>query len=62
MWLSYPDPHTPYQVSEPYASMYNPDDVPAPIIDGLEGKPERQKIAHFLDHNHKYDNQHFKRT
>ena len=60
MWLSFPDPHTPYQVSEPYASLYNPEDVPAPIKDNLEGKPEIQKIAHYLDYNHLYDEKHFK--
>jgi arylsulfatase A-like enzyme len=45
LWLSFPDPHNPYQAPEPYASMYNPDDVAIPPVDDLEGKPERQRIA-----------------
>ncbi len=44
MWLSYPDPHTPYQVSEPYASMYKPEEVPKPLEDTLDNKPERHRI------------------
>src|SRR5690625_1505577 len=49
MWLSFPDPHTPYQVPEPYASMYDPADVPLPAKDNLENKPERQRVAHLMD-------------
>ncbi len=60
LWFSIPDPHTPYQVSEPYASMYDPEQMPAPIADNLENKPERQRIAHLLDHNHERDVDHFK--
>ncbi len=29
-WASYPDPHPDYLVPEPYASMYNPDDIVLP--------------------------------
>lgn len=60
LWFSIPDPHTPYQVSEPYASMYDPDSIPPPIADSLDGKPERQKVAHYLDYNHLYDERHFR--
>ncbi|TVQ26258.1 MAG: DUF4976 domain-containing protein [Spirochaetaceae bacterium] len=60
LWFSIPDPHTPYQVSEPYASMYDPDSIPSPIADSLDGKPERQKVAHYLDHNHLHDDAHFR--
>ena len=28
---SFPDPHHPFTVPEPYASMYDPDDMPAPL-------------------------------
>ncbi len=28
LWLSYPEPHNPFQVSEPYYSMFNPEDLP----------------------------------
>lgn len=48
-WLSFPDPHTPYQAPEPYASMIDPADVPMPPVDTLEGKPERVKVAHLMD-------------
>lgn len=61
MWLSIPDPHTPYQVSEPYASLYDPATIPPPIEDSLEGKPERQKVAWYLDDNYKHDAEHFRR-
>jgi arylsulfatase len=59
MWLSIPDPHTPYQVSEPYASMYDPETIPPPIHDSLEGKPEQQKVSCILDYNDTYDDRHF---
>ena len=29
LWVSFPEPHNPYQVSEPYFSMFPPDSVPA---------------------------------
>jgi arylsulfatase A-like enzyme len=61
LWLSIPDPHTPYQVSEPYASLYDPAAVPAPIADSLEGKPERQRVAHLMDFNHERDAGHWRR-
>lgn len=48
-WLSFPDPHTPYQAPEPYASMIDPADVPMPPVDTLEGKPGRVKVAHLMD-------------
>ncbi|BFT70935.1 sulfatase-like hydrolase/transferase [Paenibacillus sp. P36] len=48
-WLSFPDPHTPYQVPEPYASMIDPADVPMPPLDTLQGKPERVRVAHLMD-------------
>ena len=33
LWLSFPEPHSPYQVSEPYFSMFPPDDLP-PVLAG----------------------------
>ncbi|MBD3291608.1 MAG: sulfatase-like hydrolase/transferase, partial [Armatimonadia bacterium] len=46
LWLSIPDPHTPLQAAEPWASMYDPDEVPLPpLIDGeMESKPTCQQI------------------
>ena len=29
MWISFPEPHNPFQVCEPYFSMFNPDNIPA---------------------------------
>ncbi|UOQ86945.1 sulfatase family protein [Gracilibacillus salinarum] len=55
MWLSFPDPHTPYQVPEPYASMYDPANVPLPPKDDLNDKPERQRVAHIMDAMDKAD-------
>lgn len=48
-WLSFPDPHTPYQAPEPYASMFDPATVPLPPKDNLEEKPERQRVAYLMD-------------
>ncbi|WP_168121359.1 sulfatase-like hydrolase/transferase [Paenibacillus sp. HB172176] len=48
-WLSFPDPHTPYQAPEPYASLIDPATVPLPPKDRLEEKPERQRVAHLMD-------------
>jgi arylsulfatase A-like enzyme len=44
-WVSIADPHTPYQVSEPYASRYDPKslDLP-PHVPGNPGKPERFRL------------------
>lgn len=49
MWLSFPDPHTPYQAPEPYASMYKPEEVPMPPKDDLTTKPERVRVANIMD-------------
>lgn len=46
LWLSYPDPHHPFQAPEPYASMYPPAEVPLPPPDDLTSKPLQQQIAH----------------
>ncbi|HVE75547.1 MAG TPA: sulfatase-like hydrolase/transferase [Actinomycetota bacterium] len=45
LWLSFPDPHSPYHVPEPFYSMYDPADVMIPPHDSLESKPERQRIG-----------------
>jgi arylsulfatase A-like enzyme len=46
LWVSIPDPHTPLQAPEPYASRYAPDDVPLPPLeaDGWSSKPEKQQV------------------
>jgi len=33
LWLSFPEPHNPYQVSEPYYSMFRPEDLPPTLSD-----------------------------
>jgi arylsulfatase len=60
LWLSFPDPHTPYQAPEPYASLYNPADVPLPPADDLSTKPERQRVAHVMDAVDKSCNDHLR--
>jgi arylsulfatase A-like enzyme len=45
-WVSIPDPHTPYQVSEPYASRYPPGAIELPPHEppGYAGKPDRVRL------------------
>lgn len=40
LWLSFPEPHNPYQVPEPYYSMFLPEDLPEPrtTADSLKDK------------------------
>lgn len=42
LWVSFPDPHHPFAPPEPYASMYDPADVPPPArrTAELDDKPE----------------------
>ncbi|MFN8637305.1 MAG: sulfatase-like hydrolase/transferase [Chloroflexota bacterium] len=49
-WLSIPDPHEPYQASEPYASLFDPDAITMPPWrpDEMADKPERQQVFHEL--------------
>lgn len=39
LMISIPDPHTPFSVREPYASMYDPADMPVPSTFHEEGRP-----------------------
>ncbi len=57
LWLSYPDPHPPYIVPEPYASMYRDVPLPEPVGGGdeLAGKPPRQRITPRLMEMEGYD-------
>ena len=47
LWLSYPDPHTPLQCPEPYASLFPPKvlDPPAFDVRAAHAKPARQVLA-----------------
>lgn len=39
LWTSFPDPHPPYTVPEPWASMYDPDDMtPGAVVPGEHDK------------------------
>jgi arylsulfatase len=50
--VSYPDPHPPYVVPEPFNTLYHPEELPQPVGGGreLENKPFRQSIARYLMH------------
>ncbi len=52
VWTSIADPHTPYQVSEPYASCYPPESIilpPQRNAEGMAARTEREQIfAHLL--------------
>lgn len=47
LWLSYPDPHPPFQAPRPFSDFYDPDSLPTPetFEESLENKPVRQRIA-----------------
>ncbi len=49
-WVSFPDPHHPLAAPEPYASMYQPDEITMPPErEGeLDDKMERQRVFHHL--------------
>jgi len=51
LWLSIPDPHPPYMVSEPFASMYRDVDFPGPVYgeDEMANKPYRQRMVVEMD-------------
>jgi len=44
LWASFPDPHTPYAVPDPWASMYSPADVLHELA--VPGEHERNPAAH----------------
>ncbi len=54
-WLSFPDPHNPYIAPEPYASMYDPDDVDVPPDDPMTDKPTRHHITKRMNGMHVRD-------
>ncbi len=43
LWLSYPEPHNPFQVSEPYYSMFSPEDLPKMASDESDLKDKSFK-------------------
>jgi len=48
LWCSIADPHTPLQTAEPYASMYDPSDVPVP--EQLAGEISTKPVAQQIDY------------
>ena len=46
LYLALGFPHPPYVVEEPYYSMYNRNEVPAPIPPKLDDKPEFMRLIH----------------
>ncbi len=47
LWASYFDPHPPYLLPEPWASMYNPDDIEIPVFDeqGMDDMPIHYRLT-----------------
>lgn len=45
LWLSFPEPHSPYQVPEPYYSMFPPDTLPRTRADASELERKGFKFA-----------------
>ncbi|MCC8171471.1 MAG: sulfatase-like hydrolase/transferase [Parabacteroides sp.] len=43
VWVSFPEPHNPYQVCEPYYSMFSPDKIPAPATSRRDGRKKGEK-------------------
>lgn len=43
LWLSFPEPHNPYQVPEPYFSMFAEETLPEPTTDAADGAAKGPK-------------------
>lgn len=43
LWLSFPEPHNPYQVPEPYFSLFDEQTMPAPIASAEDGARKGEK-------------------
>jgi arylsulfatase len=63
-WVSIADPHTPYQVSEPYASLYPPESLQLPPSEppGCPGKPARFRLFAELMETEKVADDHLRRV
>lgn len=64
-WVSFPEPHNPYQVCEPYYSMFPPETLP-PCATGLEALPKKGEkfvtLGHLLARAHVNDPQNLNRV
>jgi len=45
MWVSMPEPHNPYQISEPYFSMFSPEKIPATLTNRKDLSKKGDKYA-----------------
>lgn len=53
LWMSIPEPHSPYQVPEPYYDMFPPESLPDCVgPEALESKPELWQFNHKLELHH----------
>jgi arylsulfatase A-like enzyme len=50
LWVSFPDPHTPYETPEQYAAMFPPEKIELPPwqISELDNAPERNRVLYQL--------------
>ncbi len=46
VWVSFPEPHNPYQVCEPYYSMFSPDKLPV-LKTSRKDLEKKGEISHF---------------
>ena len=61
-WLSFPDPHNPYQAPQELVDLFDPGKVELPAYDDLTSKPERQRIASRMCGMHEPDEDALRRT
>lgn len=50
LWVSFPDPHTPYEAPRPYAEMFPPDKIQLPPWrnDEMDNAPERNRVLYHM--------------
>lgn len=60
VWSSYFDPHPPYAIPEPWASMYDPDALPVPSLDPQDEMLEKMPPPHRMTQAEKPDFSAFK--
>ena len=63
-WVSIADPHTPYQISEPYASLYPPETLQLPPSEppACPGKPARFRLFAELMETERVSDDHLRRV
>lgn len=48
-WVSFPEPHNPYYVPEPYYSLFDPDELPPPLGDSAIGRAKGIPYSYLQD-------------